>query len=378
MSPSRARTFRAIHSTVDAVRAPANRRYVVIALVAVVLTIAFRLLVHPAPAAQAAAGAVALPPSALVRTAPLQQRNMSDELTAFGQVMTGLQVAISFPRAGQVSRLLVITGQRVRRGTPLVTLTSDPNARLAYTQAWNAVDFAQGEFRRVQELFGLQLATQSQVDAASRALRDAQAILSTQRQLGGATGSATVPAPFDGVVDSVAVAQGDRVQPGAVIMHLGHIDMLRVRLGVEPADSRLVRVGLPVTLSMLDDSTKTVSVAITESQGVVDPTTQLIDAVAMVPASRASFFVVGMHVKATIKVGQHSSFAVPRAAVLTDSAGAYVFQVSGGKARRVNVSQGTESQGMIAISGPVDPTLPVVVLGNYELQDGMPIRIGAT
>jgi RND family efflux transporter MFP subunit len=374
MSSSRA--VHAIHFTADAVRAPANRRFLIAALAVVAIAVAIRLLVLRTPTTQTATGAVALSPSVLVRTVPLQQQSMSEVLTAFGQVMTGLDVAISFPRAGQVSRLLVIPGQRVVRGTPLVTLTSDPNARLAYSQASNAVDFAQGELRRVQALFALQLATQSQVDAASRALRDAQAMLMTQRQLGGATGSATVFAPFEGVVDSVSVSQGDRIQPGAVIMQLGHTDVLRVRLGIEPTDSPLLRVGMPVTLSALDDSSRNVSVAITESQGLVDPKTQLVDAVAMVPASRASFFVVGMHVKATIEVGQHSSFAVPRAAVLTDTTGAYVFQVMGGKARRVNVTAGIESQGMISIAGPVDPKLPIVVLGNYELQDGMQVRAG--
>jgi RND family efflux transporter MFP subunit len=271
----------------------------------------------------------------------------------------------------------VIQGQRVRPGTPLVTLASDPTARLAYQQALSALDFAQGEVRRNEELFALQLATQSQVGAARRALHDAEAMLSTQRQLGGSIGSATITAPFDGVVDSVSAAQGDRVQPGAVILRIGHTDILRVRLGIEPGDSRLVRVGMPVTLSPLDDSTKSVSVSITESQGLVDPTTQLIDAVAMVPATRASFFVVGMHVKATIEVGRHASMAVPRSAVLTDAASAYVFQVVGGKARRVNVTQGAESQGMTSISGPVDLRLPVVVLGNYELTDGMPVRVGS-
>ena len=44
--------------------------------------------------------------------------------------------------------------------------------------------------------------------------------------------------------------------------------------------------------------------------------------------------------------------------------------------RRVAVTQGAESQGLIAISGPVDSRLPVVVLGNYELQDGMAVREG--
>jgi multidrug efflux pump subunit AcrA (membrane-fusion protein) len=174
----------------------------------------------------------------------------------------------------------------------------------------------------------------------------------------------------------VAVAQGDRIQPGAVILQLGHTDVLRVQLGIEPADSRLVRVGMPVTLSPVDDRTQSVPAAIAENQGLVDPKTQLVDALAEVPATRVSFLVPGMHVRAVINVGQHLSWAVPRAAVLTDPNGAYVFQVSAGKAHRVNVTSGQESQGMIAISGAIDPHLPVVVLGNYELQEGMQVREG--
>jgi membrane fusion protein (multidrug efflux system) len=329
---------------------------------------------HGAPSVPAAPAPGAA--SALVKTEPLQQRSLTDSLTAFGEVTTGQVVAISFPRAGQVSRLLAVPGQRVKPGTPLATLASDPNAKLAYTQAVTAVDFARGELRRNEELFALQLATQSQVDGSRKALQDAEANLAAQRQLGGDVGLATVAAPFDGVVTAVAVAQGDRIQPGAAILQLGHTDVLRVRLGIEPADFRLVRVGMPVTFSPVDDRTKSVSAAIAENQGLVDPKTQLVDALAEVPAAGASFLVPGMHVRAVIKVGQHLSWAVPRAAVLTDANGAYVFQVAGGKAHRVNVTAGDESQGLVAISGGIDPHLPVVVLGNYELQEGMQVRQG--
>ena len=84
------------------------------------------------------------------------------------------------------------------------------------------------------------------------------------------------------------------------------------------------------------------------------------------------------HVRATITVGQHLAWAVPRAAVLTDTNGAYIFQVAGGTARRVNVTTSGESEGMVAVSGTIDAQLPVVVVGNYELTDGMQVREGGT
>jgi membrane fusion protein, multidrug efflux system len=314
--------------------------------------------------------------TALVKTEPLQQHSLTDALTAFGDVTTGQVVAISFSSGGQVSRLLVVANQSVKHGTPLATLTNDPNATLAYTQATNAVNFSRGEVRRIEELFSLQLATQSQVDSARKSLEDAQANLAAQRQLGGDVGTATVVAPFNGVVVAVNVAEGDRLQSGAAILQLGHTDVLRVQLGIEPDEAHLVRVGMPVTLSPVSDATKTVSASIQENQGVVNPKTQLVDAVTIVPAARAPFLVPGMHVRATVTIGQHLSWAVPRAAVLTDAAGAYVFQVSGGTAHRVNLTAGGESHGMVAVSGSIDPHLRVVVLGNYELQDGMSVREG--
>jgi RND family efflux transporter MFP subunit len=300
---------------------------------------------------------------------------MTDSLTAFGDVTTGQVVAISLPRAGQVSSLLVVPGQRVKPGAPLVTLTSDPNVKVAYTQAVSAADFARGELQRNEQLLALQLATQSQVDASRKLLQDAEANLAAQRELGGDIGTATVPAPFDGVVMAVAIAQGDRIQPGTAILQLGHVDVLRVQLGIEPVDFPLVRAGMPVTLSPVDDGTKSVSASIAENQGLVDPKTQLVDTLVEVPAARASFLVPGMHLRAVIKVGKHLSWAVPRNAVLTDTNGAYIFQVLGGKAHRVSVTAGPSGP-LLAISGNVDPHLPVVVVGNYELQDGMQVRQG--
>ncbi len=60
---------------------------------------------------------------------------------------------------------------------PAIRLQRRGSALMTYNQAVNAVNSARGELKRIEELFSLQLATQSQVDNARRALQDAQANL---------------------------------------------------------------------------------------------------------------------------------------------------------------------------------------------------------
>jgi RND family efflux transporter MFP subunit len=343
-----------------------KRRRALVTIVILVAVASGWLLYHRSSTASSA-GSAPSAVTALVKTQPIQQQMMAATVSALGDVNTGRVVAVSFPRAGQVSQLLVLVGQRVRPGAPLATLTTDPSAKLAYAQAVSATSFARGEVRRNEELLALQLATRSQVDGAGKLLQDAEHNLAAQREFGGNLGVATVVAPFDGLVTVVTAAQGDRLQPGAPILQLGHTDVLRVRLGIEPEDVHLVRVGLPVTLAPVADFT----------QRLVDPQTRLVDAIAEVPATAAPFLVPGMRVRATIAVGQQLSWAAPRAAVLADASGTYLFQVAGGTAHRVTVTKGAESEGLVAVSGPIDPKLPIVVLGNHELQDGMRVREGS-
>lgn len=316
-------------------------------------------------------------PIALVKTLPLRKQALPVQLIAYGEVMAGKIEGISFPRAGQIARLLVTPGQQVRQGTPLATLNSDPNAQMAYAQAANAVKYAQGELERIRELYDLQLATQSQVGNANKALQDAKANLAAQQKLGGNVGSATVTAPFSGVVLALSVAQGDRIQPGGTILQLGRTDALRVQLGVEPGDAHLVKAGMPVTLSPVQSDEQKVQAAVSLLHGLVDPKTQLINALVILQGRATRFMVPGMRVRATIHAGQHDAWTVPRQAVLTDDQGDYIFQVADGRARRVKVTRIQESRDLAAINGPVTPGQPVVVLGNYELQDGMNVREGA-
>lgn len=314
-------------------------------------------------------------PSVLVRTEALRKQMVPETLTVYGAVMpsTGATENVSFPRPVQVSRLLVAPGQIVKRGEALLELATEAAAAAAYRQAESAEIFARSELKRVEDLAAQQLATQSQLATARKALQDAQAALVAQQRLGAGLDKQIVKAPFDALVASISVQQGDRIQPGATVMQLARSGALRALLGVEPEDARGVRVGMPIRLASVFGSGKTVDATVSQVFGAINPQTRLVDVAARF-VGPTDGLLPGMQVRGLIDLGGRESWVAPRSAVLRDERSAYLFQVQGGHAKRVDVTTGVENDRVVAVSGPLDGSLKVVVLGNYELKDGMAVR----
>jgi RND family efflux transporter MFP subunit len=251
---------------------------------------------------------------------------------------------------------------------------------LAATQAKSAVTLAQGELARTQSLYDKGLATQSQLATARKAAEDAQQALAAQNQAGVASGNKVIAAPLDGVVLQVSAAQGDQVQPGAAILQLaggsGKDARANVMLGVEPSDAAAIHAGDAVTLHGLSTS---LAKAAADGRVVlvgasVDQQSQLVDVGANVPLGESPF-IPGMRVSADIATRSGTHWIVPRAAVLKDDKGAYVFQITPqNKARRVAVVTQVENGGRYGVDGPIDAAQGLVVSGNYELRDGMAVQ----
>ena len=312
--------------------------------------------------------------NALVRIAPVTNRDLPETLTSSAEVTPARPTGLNFAQAGQIIALPIGAGQAVKRGQLIATLLVDPASRLAFVQAQNAVTLTKGESSRVGELFKLRLATQSQVDTAIKVYEDAQAALDTQRQTGGGEARVSLRAPVDGVVTTLSVAAGDRIAAGAPVVQLAGTTALRIRIGIEPAQAGRVKIGTKVLLTMLDQPHASIGATVTEVQNVVDPKTQLVDVIAELPISASAQPVPGMRLKATLVLAERRAATVPREAVLSDEQGDYIFQLDGTTAHRVKVKRGIESTGLVEVTG-ADDARPVVTLGNYELEEGMGVRI---
>ncbi len=311
--------------------------------------------------------------SALVQTVALRQMELFSRISGYGMVVPepGATMNLNFPKAGRVTRLLVSPGQHVARGATLLEIVNDPAGTLAYSQAENAVDYARGESGRMKSLYARQLATRSQVQSASRVLKDAEDTLAAQRATGEGSGKDRLISPFDGTVISVAAAPGDRFLAGANLLQLVRTDFLRARLGIEPDDSRQISPGMKVRLASVFGPQNSVEGEVIQVAGQVDPQTQLVDVTVRI---KGNTLLPGTKVRGNIATFGHQAQAVPRQAVLRDGSGAYLFQVVNGRAHRVNMTTGLEDGGWIEVQSTLLPNAPVVTLGNYELQDNMAVR----
>lgn len=325
------------------------------------------------------ADAAAPPGKIAVTTMKPAQQTFHDTVEAWGNAVGDPHHAraISLAHGGQIVAVRVAAGQTVTRGQPLLTITPDPATRSTYQQAQSALTLAQGELNRITQMAAQRLATQSQLASARKALADAQAALEAQRALGGGSAQETVNAPADGVVTALSVGLGDRVGANAPLLSFTPAHALVARLRVQPEDGAKLRAGMPVQLHSVYGTTASFVGTLSMVGRSVDPQTHLLDAQVELPAEASAMLVDGAAMGAQVRTADFTAWAVPRAAVLHDEHGDYLFQVEHGHAKRINVTLRSPDGNTVGVQGPLDAQAQVIVLGAYELNDGDAVQESA-
>lgn len=315
-------------------------------------------------------------PTVEVQSEPLEIRQLDSSISCYGMVNADptSSTSVTVPYAGQITRLLVNQGEIVRSGAPLIEITRSETDATSYAQAVSSVEFSQLELNRVEKMVEQQLATRSQLAMAQKNFIDAKASLSLLKKLGTDTQTKILRAPYKGIVTVVNAAPGDRTQPGVALLQLAQLDRLKVTLGIEPENMQQVKSGMQVRIASIFDDKLSVIGKVGNVYGMINPRTRLVDVNVTIAPGRANHLIPGIRVKGVILLRRWKGIAAPRQAVLKDTQGSYIFVVRNSKAKRTAVTTGIEMNGIVAIEGKVSPGDRVVVLGNYELKDGMSVR----
>jgi RND family efflux transporter MFP subunit len=318
--------------------------------------------------------AAAAPAPLAVQTAAVESRAVDRYLAVTGSLMADEQAEVSAETAGRVVATPIERGAPVQQGTLLARISpaetsaqlqeaeanaAQIEARLALTEgqpfdpkqvpdamnAKAALDFAEGEFNRVRSLLDQKVVSQSefdqrrtQVEAARqqyqmalnsaqqsyRSLEAARARVALSRK---AVADTSVRAPFAGLVAERAVSVGDYVTRGARVATVVRVDPLRLELTIPEQSVSLIKVGLPVKLTVdaypgevFDAKVRFVSPTLRSDQRALT-----VEAVA---ANRDSRLKPGMFATARIsQPGGAPALLVPAAAVETVAGTSRVYVV---------------------------------------------------
>ena len=273
----------------------------------------------------------------------------------------------------RVVDVMVTPGQSVQKGDPLIQIEPGPDARLILEQADAGVASLRKQLSMVRERVQLKLATRQDLVTMEASVHSAEQKLDSLRRQGIATDS-IIRATEDGIVASIGASRGDLVPAGGVLLQVLRQNRMVIVFGVEIDECALLKVGQTVQIHMVENApTRSTTGKIKTISHSVDPTTRLV-MVTAVP-DHPDMLYLNTFVEVTFGVDHPSVFVLPASAVLPTRNGYELYTVVNHHAVRHNVqvvmrnASSAETTGDRLLEGD-----KVVILGNYELHDGMTVK----
>jgi RND family efflux transporter MFP subunit len=315
-------------------------------------------------------------PVASVEVVPIRKATITDDVIAYGSITapTSEVRVVSVPFESRVTKITVSPGQSVEKGTPLIEVVASAGTALAMEDARNALAAAQRDFQLVQQRFEQKLATTTELNTAQSALTLAQAHFKSLEQAG-VGGPRQLTADANGIVGKIDVQSGQVVPIGAPLVEVAVQNEIEAKLGVEPDDAAALKVQQPVGLRPVDNAESEPVVGKIRLIGRrVDPASRLVDVMVTLPQD--SKLILESFVSGKTSRAAAEGLLVPRDAVLPSEEAAYeLFTIKDGKAVKHSVKIGVENDQQVqVIADDLNEGDLVVVVGNYELENGMQVN----
>ncbi|MDE2449412.1 MAG: HlyD family efflux transporter periplasmic adaptor subunit, partial [Gammaproteobacteria bacterium] len=237
--------------------------------------------------------------------------------------------------------------------------------------AKSALTVAQQLVASTQRLVSLHLATAQQLADARKAESDARSQLQALGMVG-AAGPRIVRAPFPAIVTTLAATPGAIVAEGAPLMDLAAPGRLVLTVGVVPPQAAAIGPNDSAAVTLVG-GTESATGRVMVRGAVAEADTGLVPVDIALPPGK---FFPGEMAEAIITTGEVHGYVVPHAAILVNDSGApYVVQAIDGAAKKVPVQVVGAHGDQDVITGALNARAPIVLAGNYQLDDGMKVRL---
>lgn len=313
---------------------------------------------------------------AQLATQSIVRINIDQSIEAVGEVYAKEQVDVGAQVSGQITKLYVQIGDKVKAGDLIAQIDKDKQqndlditkAQLASTKAnleskKVALEIASSQYQREQKLYSNKATSLENLETlknnfyglkASVADLNAQVVQLeiTLKNAEKDLGYTTITAPMDGIIINVAVDEGQTVnanQSTPTIVKIANLDEMEIRMEIAEADVSKIKVGTAVKFSILNDPEKKYEAKISSidpantttsdaksnssSNSTSSSSTSAIYYYAKVfVKNRDNFLRIGMSVENSIVIkSAPNALAVPTYAIKNDKGGYFVELLRGGQ-----------------------------------------------
>jgi multidrug efflux pump subunit AcrA (membrane-fusion protein) len=255
-----------------------------------------------------------------VKTAEVTMQTLKDKVQAIGETKSKKEILLSSQFNGRVVLLNVLPGDKVKKG--------DLIARIRRKEAEAISSQIEGEFSDI-----------------------------------------SIISPISGSVIEKYVSEGDVVTQGQPIVKIVARKPLYLLIDVPEEYFGKIKAGNKVKFV---SGSKAYTGRVTAKSTAIDPLTGTFKVRANITGKG---LLPGVFGKVLIMTEQKNCTAVPRKAVLTKDGEKVVFVVEENRARMKKVETGIETDKYIEIKKGLKVGDIVATIGNYELEDGMEVKV---
>jgi membrane fusion protein (multidrug efflux system) len=342
------------------------------------------VLIFNAACRQAEPALSAATPSAsapTVTVARAKRGSISRSIALPATILPHEQAVLYAKVAGYLKTIRVDKGDSVHEGDLLAEIESpELVADLARQKA--EVVVADVAYRRASEAQNKapDLVMPQTVDDAKGKLDVAQATLERTEALLAYT---KIRAPFSGVVTKRSVDPGafipaatsGSVSQSAALLTIMDIRSVRVEIPIPEPEVPLVKVGLPVEVTVDELPDRVFQGSVTRFAYALDEASKTMPAEAEIQNPKSELR-PGMYVRVRITMERKAdALLVPAAALVSEKGQDFVFTVSDGRAKRTAVKGGFRDGASVEILDGLTAEQAVVLAGSNSPADGQPVVV---
>lgn len=309
-----------------------------------------------------------------MRVATAEIKPFSDRVEALGTLLANESVDLAARVTEIITSVDFTDGQRVKRGTVLVTMQRD-EARALLDEATFTTEEARRQYERTEQLSNQGAASTAQLDEARRVYETARA---RQLAIQSRIEDLTITAPFDGVVGLRNISVGTLVQPGDLITTIDDDSVMRLDFSVPSTFLPVLIPGTPIQARSRAFGDRQFDGEIRSVSSRVDPVTRTVVVRAELPNPEL-LLKPGLLMSVELKANERETVVIPEEALLPTGRRNFVMLVEDGAegplARRTEVTIGARRVGEVEILEGVTAGQTVVTHGGLRVADGASVLI---